>query len=1708
MAIQEKKQTNPASSGSLGAFFEARVQTAFVIFMLTSRIAPCLPSWPIQKIKLQGRYAGFNTDDFIVCTKDPNSDREAKLLVQIKHKVSITDENSIFREVIQAAWNDFNNPDIFNTDTDVIGLITASTNTDLRTILDWARHSDDENEFHTKIDMERFSSENKRKIFKAFKAQLQKANGEHELSDHQLWDFLKHFHYFGYDLDSEDSSIYQLILSLIAQYSSEDPSAIWNKVCDEVQKFNPDAGTLSLNTIPKEISESFNTKINTHFAQDLKKLREHGKYILKGIRSEIGGFHIKRPELLTQLIESSEENNFVILLGERGCGKSSLIQEFAENLNEKEIIFCLRTEDLNKPHLDNVFSAIGLESSIGDLKNGLALMPKKYLLIESLEKLLELENKNAFVDLIHFIQSHSEWTIIASCREYALQQIAFTFLQPNSVKYETLLIQGFSEDDITRLCAKYEILKPFADNLKLKPLLKNPFFSDLAYRVMSAGKIFPKSAGEREFRAAVWSEIISKNSDRVNGMPLKRREAFIGISVKRAKKMVYEIDGPEFDAEALQKLEADDLIHCGTSNYRFRPAHDVFEDLALVQYIEDTFQSQFTDTKTFLDLIGHEHAMNRAFRLWINQKLKDNENIKPLIQSILTDTEIEKIWQDETITALLQADNPAEFLSEFTEILFENEAILLQRFCFILRIACKIPNQKILNNLGNNTKLDKYLTYAIFLKPYGSGWDAIIHFLLTEKQRISEKLLPHIILTLSEWADQIDINDNPPLNAREAGLLSLYLLQNIKNSYEHKDERIKLLGVIIRVVPAIQKEFIEMLEIDLFQSENTNGRLYYIDELVDFMLSKRDTIFLCKYIPDTVIKVAWHEWMINDVKGGLEEEGYYHVNDIEESFGLNGRKTHFDFSPPSGERGPFAFLLRFHPKKGLDFILELLNRTAEKYAHSELNDPKKYSALPKEMVSPEVREVELILNDDTRIKQYCSERLWGGYRGHSMLPEVLECALMALENWMINFVTIIDDPALINTYFYKILRKSNSVMPTAILASVSTAFPEKLGIIVLPLLRTPELYDMDIKRKIHEMGKNEINFFNLSRDPYADIYCNERREAALRSWRKQDLEGLVLQLQFTDQRDRIFAVIDELRSTAENNETWRFRFHRIDSRNLKPEIDEEKHEIVLTPLHLETDLVEIQEETQIKQSLYNRFFSIFNWADKIWKNEQFDTDYDPKWQDIFEETENLFDLVKESIENKSSEQLPINLEFCLGRLTKAAALFIRDHHSEIEWEKLDWCIDLVTFAVRSPADFNEKIANYDGTDFNGVEAAATILPILFDYCSDVGEIQIIKEIHAIALTHVNINVRLAAANGIRNYLWERDPQFAQNLFIGTIQYSHLNVIKREQYYSGNGSDEWLSDFRDQLVQGTERSTDIDQISFQSHDSGFLLSPCLMIPTALTESIHISFLIRMFTLFEGVECARYSHNSNYIDTNNIARYAETSVKFGKLYANQLFFTSDITAQNTLIEIIKNGCKNAPDLIHLIFLYMQINADNTGNLDKFWWFWNEIANNTQKIAIDMVKEKSRYNKSHENQRKLIRNMLFTSVNSENFDYERKNMIIGKKSIEEFVINAGMNPDVFEAMTRLMFYYPDLFFESGLRILSQHQNNANNTQLLTENGRLYLEMCFNQFFHEESVSMSKEQYHSCQLLLDALVNTGSSGAYYLREYMIQSLKIKNYD
>jgi len=283
--------------------------------------------------------------------------------------------------------------------------------------------------------------------------------------------------------------------------------------------------------------------------------------------------------------------------------------------------------------------------------------------------------------------------------------------------------------------------------------------------------------------------------------------------------------------------------------------------------------------------------------------------------------------------------------------------------------------------------------------------------------------------------------------------------------------------------------------------------------------------------------------------------------------------------------------------------VQLLNQTAERYAHFDL-DSRYRRATTSSGNGPRLPQIEVPLGDGTSVKQYFSSQWWSAYRANSQVPHLLESALMALENWLISFAETSDSQEDLEWVFDYILRNSNSIMPTAVLASLATGFPGKFSKALLTLLRTPELYNLDMGRTMQERG-DEINWFRsgFQTDPLADIYAEERRVAALRPWRKNDLESLIIRLQFSELRTEALAVIDELRSKVPVGEVWRFRFHRIDSRNWQAESDQEKSLITFKPKELESDLQEIQQQTQVRVELHSRFSALLLWADKTLSRE-------------------------------------------------------------------------------------------------------------------------------------------------------------------------------------------------------------------------------------------------------------------------------------------------------------------------------------------------------------------------------------------------------------------------------------------------------------------------------------------------------------------------
>ena len=278
---KSKKLSNPFSTGGGGVHFEAHVQASFVTLMLTCGHAPCLPCWPIAEIKLQGKIDGFDTDDLVVVVENVNSQERRKLLAQVKHSIAITQGSALFGEVMQAAWNDFNNPKVFTKDKDIIALITgplsATDAHNVKWLLDQARHTKNVDEFFRNVQQANFSPPKSAEKLEVIQHHVKAANSGNDVSRDELYDFMNHFHLLGYDLGNEPGVALSLLHSHISQFQQQSPQWVWSRIVDIVQTWNQDGGTITVSKLPDDLLDAFKQKAAAEFPEGLKLVREKPK---------------------------------------------------------------------------------------------------------------------------------------------------------------------------------------------------------------------------------------------------------------------------------------------------------------------------------------------------------------------------------------------------------------------------------------------------------------------------------------------------------------------------------------------------------------------------------------------------------------------------------------------------------------------------------------------------------------------------------------------------------------------------------------------------------------------------------------------------------------------------------------------------------------------------------------------------------------------------------------------------------------------------------------------------------------------------------------------------------------------------------------------------------------------------------------------------------------------------------------------------------------------------------------------------------------------------------------------------------------------------------------------------------------------------------------------------------------------------------------
>lgn len=370
--VKKKNLSNPFSTGGGGVHFEAHVQASFVALMLTGGYAPCLPCWPIAEIKLQNKIDGYDTDDLIVFVENPDNKERRRLLGQVKHSIAIIQRSPLFGEVMQAAWNDFNNPKVFAKGKDIIALITgplsATDEHNVQWLLNQARHTKNVDEFFRNVEQANFSPPKSNEKLQVIQHHLNAANGGNEVSREELYNFLNHFHLLGYDLGNEFGVVLSLLHSHISQFQQRYPQWVWSRVVDIVQTWNQDAGTITPGKLPEDLLEAFKqiavTEMPKEFmaSQEIPKTdwAQHPDATYLALAVLIGAWNEKRKrdiEAITQLF---------------GIGYDAWLQKAREILHRPDSPLSLKNgiwKVVNRADLWNLLGSRILDQNLDTFKS-------------------------------------------------------------------------------------------------------------------------------------------------------------------------------------------------------------------------------------------------------------------------------------------------------------------------------------------------------------------------------------------------------------------------------------------------------------------------------------------------------------------------------------------------------------------------------------------------------------------------------------------------------------------------------------------------------------------------------------------------------------------------------------------------------------------------------------------------------------------------------------------------------------------------------------------------------------------------------------------------------------------------------------------------------------------------------------------------------------------------------------------------------------------------------------------------------------------------------------------------------------------------------------------------------------------------------------------------------------------------------------------
>jgi len=1659
------------SKGGGGTNFEQYIQTAFLTSMITQGNVPGIKDSTIIEIALQATRLGYKTDDLFVRCSSPLG--KHRLVAQIKHEFSFTLKDETFKEVITQLWSDFNNKEIFNQDYDKLLIIKEYLNkteaNNIKSLINWAKSKSSASDFI----LETKRIKKKEETLNIFRTVIEDIH-TYKITDETIWAFFKCLELLAYDFGNHDSTHKAYYLNLIKLSKSSESklseSEIWSQLYEFISLINKDGGQISVESISKEpFFTHFKVDNLTLFHQSIEKLDKDSKLILNQLSNEIHGFHIERFDLKQQIVDSINNQRITFITGNPGVGKSAIINDVLKEEFESSHLIVFRADQLNQPHLSNVFTNLGVNNSIEDILSCLSLIPQKIIFIDSLEKLLEGDSENAFKQLYITLDKYPDIKIVAASRKYAFNLLYFKYGINKTV--QPIEISTLNETELSLIKNKFPQLNQVFSNAKIKQLLISPKYIDYALTLLLKDDSDYSNISLTDFKNKLWNHIVENISNRKAGLPRKRGKAFSKIAVDRAKSMCLFVEPKDVDDNVVDELENDNLIYKDGDNYKFSPTHDILEDWALIRYISEK-EAELQSPNDFFNQIGNKPAIRRAFRLWVEDSLiDDKEKILELVKNTTEIIEIEKFWADELLIAIFKSDNSEIFIDEFRPKFLNNDYNFLKRCIHLIRTTCKESG-------SNNSRL---------LIPIGSGWGSMIK-LISENKEEFDTLRNLIINFLIDWESKLYFNEEMPVESPNVTDIVKYYLTQIENkdefwfSYSNDNKYDGIITLLFNLVPISKDCTIKLIDNALtFERNDDNWRLRdFYEKVIDKCLSGIYSRKVVKEFPDKICDVAWNEWKYAPPKTKAPFD-YHSSIDTNIYFGL---KDHLKDSPPGIYKTPFWNMLWSHTYKAFDFIIEFTNYCCENYFNSEFSK------------DDDVVEFEIKIGTDKVIKQKGSYVLWQAYRGTGKVtPDVFRSVLISLEKYLLIVASYKNETSkkLIKHYFYYLLERSNNVAISSVLVSLCIAHPEEVEESILNILRVKEFYKWDFHRALSEHMALAPMDFDIS---FAQKEMYDYNQLPHRKRFQRGLQDFIVDYQFKigKYNKEIFEIFDDFRKSQDEDIIWKKSLNEMDIRKWEiAEYNKEVGGVIIQPKY-EGEVKAFVDSNKPEFEEQNTAATHSNWSYKKFKNEKEASPEFENWQKAFQ-----------YLSQKKA------YDFMFDKPATLAHVGLKDYNTFLSTNEKEWCVNTLvdSLAKIQAASWDRYSLSMPEINLMDREPILKSFSLIFSYASlkPEDERELATLLFYCLICPIAPFEKAYLLEDYRNNLWEINPNIAENIWHLLIHYSaykksnHFYINDPQKQEEANKNE---FDFISRKI-GVDLQFNKEDISFETHVGHFLLLAVVLLPFDSAKVEHKEYIKLFFEIFLD---AIYGDDRLHEEFRKIQIQHEDKTVLMKYLSKLILIQTPVVSKEILNVVLEKYYSFIDDprktkdihefikqtleftICELDFIVNEKNhfKDYTKDkfIEQFWNLWESLhkqINNSGKLHFS--------------------SLLFLDIYSygitwdENFkdweplrnreDYYKK-IILEKGSSN---IRAILNIFVSIGHTR--------FLPQGLNWLVEvlKQNPDKLDEVMTSKGEHLIENLFHHYCFK--IKDNKTMLDNYIWLLDNMIDLGSSLAYLIRDNVI---------